>query len=242
MERPDVTFGPLWPSRWTVQVVPETGSTNADLIAAAVSGAPDRTVVAAHYQTAGRGRLDRRWEAPPGSNLLVSMLFRPVPDPPHRATWLVALAARQAVLATTGTDARIKWPNDLLVGDAKLAGLLAQVAGDAVVVGLGLNVGWAPEGAARLGDGIDPLMVLGRILSELDELAAFTNAELLAVYRKASATVHRRVRAELPGGAVLEGRAVDVADDGRLIVLDDCAVTHRLDVADVVHVRSSAPD
>jgi BirA family biotin operon repressor/biotin-[acetyl-CoA-carboxylase] ligase len=223
-------------------VVSETGSTNADLIAAAASGAPDRTVLVAHHQTAGRGRLDRRWEAPPGSNLLVSMLFRPLPHPPQRATWLVALAARRACGALTGLDVGIKWPNDLLVGDAKLAGLLAQVAGDAVVVGLGLNVGWAPDGAARLGDGIDPVVVLARILTELDELAPSTNAELLAAYREASATLRRRVRAELPGGSVLEGRAVDVADDGRLIVLDDCAVTHRLDVADVVHMRSSTPD
>lgn len=223
-------------------MVTQTGSTNTDLAAAALAGAPDRTVLVARHQTAGRGRLDRRWEAPPGANLLVSLLFRPVPDPPHRATWMVALAARRAVAAIAGIDARLKWPNDLLVGDAKLAGLLAQVAGDAVVVGMGLNVGWAPDGAARLGDGIDPLAVLSRMLDHIDDLATLTNVELLAAYREASATVGRRVRAELPGDQVLEGRAVDVAEDGRLILLDDCAVTHRLDVADVVHMRSAAPD
>ena len=222
-----------------MEVVDETGSTNADLIAAAASGAPDGTVLVARHQTAGRGRLNRTWEAPPGVNLLVSLLFRPAPRPAHRATWMVALAARRAVSEVAGVDAQIKWPNDLLVGDAKLAGVLAQVAGDAVVVGLGLNVGWAPDGAARVGSGVDPLMVLQHVLATLAELASASTAQLLDACRQGSATLGRRVRAELPDGSVLEGRAMDLDDQGRLAVLDDCAVTHHLDVADVIHVRAS---
>lgn len=170
---------------------------------------------------------------------MVSLLFRPLPRPPHRVTWLVALAARRAVAEVAGVEAGLKWPNDLLVGDAKLAGLLAQVAGDAVVVGLGVNVGWAPQGAARLGEGHDPMVVLAHILAAFDELARLDDAELLDACRQASATLGRRVRAELPDHTVLEGRAMDLGADGRLMLLDDCAVTHHLDVADVINVRAT---
>ena len=122
-----------------------TGSTNDDLLAAAATGAPDRSVLVADHQTAGRGRLDRRWEAPPGVNLLVSILFRTVPSPPSTLTQRVGLAAIDACRVAAGVDAVLKWPNDLLVGERKLAGILAQRAADgSIVVGLGLNVGWAP--------------------------------------------------------------------------------------------------
>jgi hypothetical protein len=169
METPGATPPDLWPgdwpARWHVRVIDETGSTNADLLAAAAAGAPNRSVLAARHQTAGRGRLDRRWEAPPGANLLVSLLFSEVPEFPHELTQRVALAARAAARSIAGVDARLKWPNDLLVGDQKLAGVLAQgaITGDrrVVVVGIGINVGWAPPGAARLGEGIDPLDVCG---------------------------------------------------------------------------------
>jgi BirA family biotin operon repressor/biotin-[acetyl-CoA-carboxylase] ligase len=130
----------------------------------------------------------------------------------------------------------LKWPNDLLVGDAKLAGILAQAdlaaTPPAVVVGIGLNVGWAPEGSARLGDGIDPLDVLAALLQAYDELPA----DVAPSYREHLGTIGRRVRVELPDGMV-EGRAVDVEPDGRLVVVDDCAVTHRLAAGDVVHLR-----
>ncbi len=141
--------GREWPDGWHVTHVPVTGSTNDDLLAAAATGAPDRSVLVADHQTAGRGRLDRRWEAPPGANLLVSILFRTVPSPPSTLTQRVGLAAIDARRAAAGVDAVLKWPNDLLVGERKLAGILAQRAADgSIVVGLGLNVGWAP-GAQR---------------------------------------------------------------------------------------------
>ena len=232
MSSPDHVRGPEtdeaapveWPSGWIVEHVAETGSTNADLLAAAAQGAPDRSVRYADHQTAGRGRLDRVWAAPPGSNLLVSMLFRTVPDDPGELTRRVGLAAVDAVL---------KWPNDVLVGDEKLAGILAQRAGDgSVVVGMGLNVGWAPDGAARLGDGIDPAAVLRSVLEAYDELPVDIDAR----FREALDTLGRRVRIELPVGELV-GTAVDVEPDGRLVVLDDCAITHRVAVGDVVHLR-----
>ena len=140
---------------WQITIVDETGSTNADLAAAAASGAANRSVLMARHQTSGKGRLDRRWEAPPGTNLLVSMLFRDVPEHPHQLTQRVALAASRACFKVAGVSPVLKWPNDLLLNERKLAGVLAQAGGPGtgyVVVGIGLNIGWAPDGAARLGD------------------------------------------------------------------------------------------
>lgn len=225
-------------------MVAETGSTNADLLAAAAAGAPDRSVLVAAHQTAGRGRLDRRWEAPAGANLLVSMLFREVPHHVHELTQRVALAAAVAAERTAGVRAELKWPNDLLVDGAKLAGVLAQSSGapggphHVVVVGIGVNVGWAPQGAARLGDVVEPLGLLAELLRAFDELPT----DIAPMYRSRLGTLGRQVRVEGAAG-VLEGRAVDVEDDGRLVVLDDCAVTHRIDTGDVVHLRLRArPD
>jgi BirA family biotin operon repressor/biotin-[acetyl-CoA-carboxylase] ligase len=134
-------------------------------------------------------------------------------------------------------SAGLKWPNDVLVDGAKLAGILAEAdlsgPDPVVVVGMGMNVGWAPEGAARLGDGIDPLAVLRELLVALDELPE----DLMSEYRSRLATLGRTVRVELPGGESCEGRAMDVESDGRLVVLDECGLTHRFDVGDVIHVR-----
>ncbi len=226
-----------WPPRWHVSVVEETGSTNADLLAAALQGAPNRTVLAARHQSAGRGRLDRTWEAPPGANLLVSLLFTDVPQVPHVLTQRVAIAATMAADRVAGVNAQLKWPNDLLVDDAKLAGVLAQSTmhdgRQAVVVGIGVNCAWAPPGAARLGEGVDPLTVLHALLVAYDELPD----DIAALYRSRLGTLGRSVRVEL-ADAVLEGRAIDVEPDGRLLVLDACGITHRIDTGDVVHLRT----
>ena len=226
-----------WPRGWAVELVAETGSTNADLLEAARWGAADRTVRAAAHQTAGRGRLDRRWDAPPGANLLVSILFRDPPSAVHELTQRIALAAATAAKRVAGVDATLKWPNDLLVGASKLAGILAQAGAvggrlDHVVVGMGMNVRWAPDGAAKLGDGVDPLVVLRELLVAFDELPLDVHDR----YRDALATIGQRVRVELPSG-VVEGRAVDVERDGRLVVLDECGITSRIDTGDVVHLR-----
>jgi BirA family biotin operon repressor/biotin-[acetyl-CoA-carboxylase] ligase len=216
-------------------VVAETGSTNADLLAAAAQGAADRSVLVALHQTAGRGRLDRRWDAPPGVNLLASLLFRDFAGSPHVLTQRVGLAALAACRRLAGVNAELKWPNDVLLEGAKLAGILAQAQfGErpAVVVGIGINVGWAPEGAALLGTGIDPLDLVAGLLSAYDELPT----DVWPLYRRHLATLGKRVRVEL-ADRVVEGRAVDVEPDGRLVVVDDDAVPHRFDAGDVVHLR-----
>ncbi len=218
---------------WHVEWVAETGSTNADLLAAGAAGAPDRTVLAADHQTAGRGRLDRRWEAPPGANLLATLLLRHVPAHPHELTQRVALAAAVACERTVGVSVSLKWPNDLLLDGAKLAGVLAQAGDGFVVVGIGLNVGWAPPDAARLGTGVTPRQVLDALLAAFDELPE----DITPIYRARLGTIGQHVRVDLPGDRVVTGRAVGVEPDGRLVVLDDCAITHRIDTGDVVHLR-----
>ncbi len=230
-----------WPQGWDVRHVTETGSTNADLIAAVEAGtAGHRTVLAADHQTAGRGRLDRRWEAPAGANLLVSIALAPVPDVPTEATQRVGLAVVAAARRLGVSQVGLKWPNDVLLAGRKLAGILAQRAAerDAVVVGLGLNVGWAPAGAAALDEVaagvVAPAQVLAMVLGEFDALGA----DITAAYRASLTTIGQTVRVELPGDRPpLDGRAVEVDAAGRLVVVDAVGERHALDVGDVVHVR-----
>ncbi|HQV58567.1 MAG TPA: biotin--[acetyl-CoA-carboxylase] ligase, partial [Ilumatobacteraceae bacterium] len=202
------------PPTWNVTVVAETGSTNSDLIAAAAAGQAHRSVLVAGHQTAGRGRLDRTWDAPPGSNLLMSILLRNVDG--ADATKRVGLAALEAA-RRAGVNATLKWPNDVLVDDRKLAGILAQAGGSGdqafVVVGLGLNVRWAPDGAACLGADHDPADVLADVLDAYDALPA----SLAERYRASLATIGRRVRVERPADSIV-GDALDVLPTGELVI------------------------
>ena len=132
--------GGLWSE---VLVVARTGSTNTDCAARARAGAPEGLVLAAEEQTAGRGRLGRTWLSPPRAALTFSVLLRPAGVPPARRGWLPLLAGvatATAVRHVSGLDARLKWPNDLVLGPRKLAGILAEQSGDAVIVGIGVNV------------------------------------------------------------------------------------------------------
>jgi BirA family biotin operon repressor/biotin-[acetyl-CoA-carboxylase] ligase len=236
---PDLRFGDV---RW----VEETDSTNTRLLEDARAGVPEGRVLVADHQTAGRGRLGRRWEAPSGSALLVSVLLRPdvALGRAHLVTMAAGLAASDACEAVAGVRPGLKWPNDLVVDDAKLAGLLAEsvVEGDALralVVGMGLNVTAAPAGGATaLADHatgpVDRRTLLDAWLERLDaRLDALER--VLADYRPRCATLGREVRVERPDGDVT-GRAVDVTDAGHLVVE---AGGRRIDLAvgDVVHVR-----
>ena len=233
----DIWSETVWPEGWDVRHVTETGSTNTDLLAAVAAGtAGARTVLAADHQTAGKGRLDRRWDAPPGANLLVSIVVAPVPAVPAEATRRVGLAAVSAVRSVRpGAAVGLKWPNDVLFDGAKLAGILAQRSSDAdaMIVGLGLNVAWAPPGAASLDGAVSPPALLARLLGELDAQPP----DVHGLYRSELLTLGEQVRVELPGDELL-GTAVDVDGDGRLVVRDGGGVVHRLDVGDVVHLRA----
>src|ERR1700722_4709381 len=250
-----------------VEVLPSTGSTNADLLARAAAGAPEGVVLAAEEQTAGRGRLGRSWGSPPRAALTFSLLVRPDTAATARPGWLPRLAGvsvASAVRAAAGVDARLKWPNDVLAGPAKLAGILAEAAGDAVVVGIGLNVSTEPAELPPPGPtpggalSATSLRVLGvgdgdreRLLTEI--LAAFEHwhqawrqAEgdpdrcgLRAEYTRLCATIGRRVRVELPGGQLLSGLAAGGDPDGRLLVRVSGPPDAEVAVAagDVVHLR-----
>lgn len=248
--------GSLWSS---LTVVGRTGSTNADLADAARAGAPEGTVLVTEYQSAGRGRLGRTWSAPPRSGLMFSVLLRPR-VPPARLGWLpllVGVAGATAVRRIAEVDVRLKWPNDLLAGERKLAGVLAErveSGGDgAVVVGMGLNVSLrreelpvptatslALEGAACTDR--DPL--LRAVLREIerhyrDWTAADGDADaagLRSAYLAASATVGREVRVELPGDRVLTGTATGVDESGCLLVRTGDG-ERAVSAGEVVHVR-----
>ncbi|MEU9830321.1 biotin--[acetyl-CoA-carboxylase] ligase [Streptosporangium sp. NPDC048047] len=255
LNRALVRPGGLWSG---VTVVERTGSTNADLAQAARDGARQGAVLIAEAQFAGRGRLGRAWTAPPRSGLALSVLLRPDP-PPARHGWLpllVGLAAASAVRRIAEVDVRLKWPNDLLIGERKLAGVLAERIDGAVVVGIGLNVSLrleelpvetatslVVEDAACVDR--DPLVrgVLREIEAHYREWSeAQGDADacgLRAAYLAAGATVGREVRVELPGERVLAGRAVGVDASGRLLV-ESGGEEHALSAGDVVHVRPRA--
>jgi BirA family biotin operon repressor/biotin-[acetyl-CoA-carboxylase] ligase len=242
-------------SLWTdVQVVQRTGSTNADLAAAASRGVPSGTVLVAEQQTGGRGRLDRRWVAPARSGLTFSVLLRPRRVPAARWGWFPLLAgwAVQEPLARLGEiDVALKWPNDILVGTRKLAGLLAERVDGALVLGIGLNVSLqeselpVPTATSLVLEEsaiIDRDPLLRAMLRSLAaRYTAFEDgggdvAALRADYLAACATVGRPVRVALPGGLMLEGEAVDIDDDGRLVVAAHDG-HHAVSAGDVVHVR-----
>lgn len=224
--------------------VAETGSTNTDLAVLARAGEPAGAVLVTDHQTAGKGRLGRVWDDTPGASLLVSILFRPPwpPDEWHRLTQAVAVAAVLACRDTCGLEPSLKWPNDLLVGDRKLAGILAETAGpDAVVVGMGMNLNWDAD---RLHPGATSLAVecghpVGRD-DVLDALLAHLGATdwdgLHGAYRARLATLGRQVRVELPDGELI-GVAADVAADGRLVVAAADGRNYHVAAGDVVHLR-----
>ncbi|HEX9994175.1 MAG TPA: biotin--[acetyl-CoA-carboxylase] ligase [Acidimicrobiales bacterium] len=246
-----------------VRWVRETGSTNADLLAAAGDGAAEGTVLVADHQTAGRGRLGRRWDAAPGDGLLFSVLLRPSlpPDRLHLCSLAVALAAIDGCEQAAGVRPGLKWPNDLVVGDRKLAGVLAEAAVvgdrvDAVVVGVGVNVradGLPPElrstavGLAEVAEGpVESGVLLVAVLRALDRwwgtVAVGEDgwATVADAARAASTTLGRDVRVERPGGD-LDGVAEALDDAGRLVVVDAAGHRHAVAAGDVTHLRPLPP-
>ncbi|MGH9056928.1 MAG: biotin--[acetyl-CoA-carboxylase] ligase [Acidimicrobiales bacterium] len=219
-----------------------TDSTNRVVAELAESGSPEGVVVATELQTAGRGRLDRTWEARPGTSLLVSVLLRPAslePDRWHLVTAAAGLAARRACSEVAAFTPELKWPNDLMVEDRKLAGILAQAAGGAVVVGMGLNVREAPPGAAfadeAAGATVDRAGLLEAWLVGLDGLLGRWD-EVAALYGATCATVGRRVVVQREGPDLV-GTAEAIDAGGRLVVRPDHGPAIAVSAGDVVHVR-----
>jgi BirA family biotin operon repressor/biotin-[acetyl-CoA-carboxylase] ligase len=237
-----------------IEVVEQTRSTSADVVAAARDGAAEGLVVIAEQQTAGRGRLDRQWESPPRAGLTLSVLLRPTVDIAHWGLLplLAGLAVLEAVSAVGYVDATLKWPNDVLVDDRKLGGLLVELAGDAAVVGIGLNVSTREEElpvatatSLLIAGGVtdrEPLAKeLLRALVRRYRVwsdAAGDAASVLPAYRERCETIGAKIELTLPDGGVARGTAVDVDDVGRLVVVDEATgEEHTWLVGDVTHVR-----
>ena len=182
---------------------------------------PIGSVVVANFQSAGRGRLDRRWQAPPGTALLASFVVRRHP--------LLSLAAGVAAAEACGEPVRLKWPNDLMLDGRKAGGILVEVAEAKAIVGIGINLTSAPPGAAQLDQPRDPL--LAKLAEELAKWSAAEPNRILGRWRELSVTLGRLVRVELPGG-IREGVAEDIDASGALIV-DGVAVS----AGDVIHLR-----
>jgi BirA family biotin operon repressor/biotin-[acetyl-CoA-carboxylase] ligase len=252
------------PRLWReVRVVEETGSTNADLLAEARSGAGEGLVLVAEAQTSGRGRMGRRWISPPRRSLTFSVLLRPA-VPAGLLGWLPLLAGvavASALEQVAGVNARLKWPNDVLVDGAKIAGILAERWGDAVVIGAGINVlqqrGELPVPTATsllVAQGAGPAGAEMRerlLTAVLDELARWYRAwldqphpgdadgcGLRGEYLRRSATVGTPVTVMLPGGQDLAGTAAGIGTAGRLEIRTATGLV-QVSAGDVVHLRGT---
>ena len=229
-------------------MVEVTGSTQDDLYQLASSGsALPKTILASEYQSAGRGRLDRTFEAAPNSALTFSIYLEPkvAKDEWSFLTLLAGLSVHEALhTLDPQMNVSIKWPNDLLIGDKKFVGMIAQATNKGVVIGIGINVGMseaelpvptatslAIEGFAEL----DRNAILAAVINHFEiNFEMWENDQsFLAQYRAASSTLGTSVEVTLPGGEVFTAIARDISDSGALLLDNGREVT----VGDVVHLR-----
>lgn len=238
-----------------IDVVESTGSTNADLLARAGESDADHVVLLAETQEQGRGRHGRTWINPPRAQIAMSLLVRLGGIEPAALGWLPLLtgvAVVDALRATAGVDANLKWPNDVLIDGRKVAGILAEVASGggapAVVVGVGVNVSLTeaelpvPHATSLTLAGAkvtDRAELVRSLLAEFARRftawrdAGWDTTDLIGAYRDRCATLGASVRAELPGGQTIEGIAADVDTAGRLRIGE-----HVVSAADVTHLRA----
>jgi BirA family biotin operon repressor/biotin-[acetyl-CoA-carboxylase] ligase len=246
----------MWAGTWEIRRFAEIDSTNTYVMDQARQGAAEGLVAVAEHQTAGRGRLDRRWESPPGANLLASVLLRPGcgADDLHLCSGVVALASVDACAEVAAVEPVLKWPNDLLVGGSKLAGVLAEAdfegtALRGVVVGIGLNVAWpgpAEAGGTCLDEAggkaqpVDKDALLDRLLAGVARRRPLFEEEegrraLADEVRSRCATLGQRVRVTLPNEE-LTGIASAIDDAGHLVVETESG-RRLVGAGDVVHLR-----
>jgi BirA family biotin operon repressor/biotin-[acetyl-CoA-carboxylase] ligase len=210
---------------------PDVGSTNDVAGVLAEHGAGEGVVVVAERQTAGRGRYGRVWASPAGAGLYLSVVLRPV-RPAPLLTLAAGVAVAEGLLASTGLQASLKWPNDVHLGERKVAGILAESTASHTILGVGINLrqaGYPPDVAARatsveveLGRSVDRGLVLGACLCALTaryrDLQAGCAAAIVTAWRaRAAATMGRRVEWESDGQR-RQGTAEGIAEDGALLV------------------------
>lgn len=248
-----------------IDLVAETGSTNADLAERARAGEDSGTVLIAEHQTAARGRLGRGWVAPAGGSISMSLLVRPATVPATRWTWLpllAGIAVSESLRRAVQIPAELKWPNDVLVRDKKISGILAErvdgPGGPGCVIGIGLNVGMTAEQlpvptatSVRLqpdADEVSRNVLINTVLSAFALLyrewqESADDSALAAAYLNRCGTIGRRVRVVLPPSAGSAGEPEDVVGeaeaidgDGRLVVRTDTG-RRTFGAADIVHLR-----
>ncbi|MGL3149804.1 biotin--[acetyl-CoA-carboxylase] ligase [Microbacterium sp. A82] len=241
------------------EMLEQSASTNHDMRehASEASGWPHLSVLLTMNQTAGRGRLDRTWIAPPNAALAISVLLRDLPVSAETLGWIplaAGVAMADAVTAQLATHTvGVKWPNDVLVEGQKICGILAESTGTAVIVGAGINTRMTAEqlpvptatSFAVLGASVDEDLLAADFVRHLGELlralVAADDAELSGLHKAATErclTIGRAVDVLLPGGDVLQGKATRLASDGRLVIVAD-GVEHLIAAGDVVHARLS---
>jgi BirA family biotin operon repressor/biotin-[acetyl-CoA-carboxylase] ligase len=233
---------------WRVSVVEVTGSTQDDI----AQRIADKEVIAGdvlttEFQSAGRGRLDRKFDAPKSSALMFSIYIEPQRE---KSDWsfLPLLTGLSVVFTLTKLDPEfspsLKWPNDILVGDGKVGGIIAQATEAGIIIGVGINVGMSDEelpvvNATSLAlnnfPELDRNIILSTFLNTFEELLNRweSGEDLRHLYSERSATIGQEVRIEHPDGSHKNGKAVDVTPDGELILEDGSRVT----VGDIVHLR-----
>jgi BirA family transcriptional regulator, biotin operon repressor / biotin---[acetyl-CoA-carboxylase] ligase len=247
-------------------------STNREAVQLAQADVEHGTVVVAESQTAGRGRLSRTWFSPPGINLYCSIILRTARPPERLTEWLSwlplvsALAAAEAIEQVTSIHVSVKWPNDLLISERKVGGILCESGAGSrsdpfQIIGIGINVnGGQDDWPADLRDSatsirqerkilVDRNRLLAQLLLELehclDELAVHGTSRLALAYHQRCSTIGITVRATLAGGEVIVGLAEGIGQDGSLRIRPQTAHPHSempeivtLRVADIIHVRT----
>lgn len=233
-----------------ITTVPDTGSTNADLIAALRAG--ERVVegdwIVADRQTAGRGRQGRDWFDGAGNFMGSTVVRRAPQDPPAPTLALLAgVALHEAVAPLLADPSRLslKWPNDLLIGRAKLAGILLEGEGDAVVIGIGVNLAAAPTVEGRetvalsaFGPAPDRDMFAATLADafdrELDRWRTVGIAPLLRRWQAAAHPVGSALTVHEPGGTTVSGRFAGLAEDGTLLLRLEDGATRPIHAGDVM--------
>ena len=232
---------------WRVSVVDLTASTQSDLAELVNSSvAKSGELIAAEFQSAGRGRLDRTFEAPPQSALLFSFYVTPKRkrDDWSFISFLAALAMQKVISQYLPEPATLKWPNDILIRNGKVAGLLAQQIGEGVVVGVGLNISMSESelpvptatSLALVGsNNLDRNILLSEFLNGFEKIFSQweSGINFTEQYEKVSSTIGREIRVEVLGRDPIMGKAVAISDQGALILGDGTQVN----VGDVVHLR-----
>jgi BirA family biotin operon repressor/biotin-[acetyl-CoA-carboxylase] ligase len=236
-------ISPRLRTRWlgrTLWSYRETGSTNDIALARAAEGAPEGAVVVAEAQRRGRGRFHRRWLSPPGANILASVILRPACHPSVVSQLVIAaaVAVAETLRSLHDLNAHIKWPNDVCIGERKIAGILAELSAEAeqtnhVVVGIGLNVDMAPSQVPKAvrATATSIQIELGRAVSRLDVLAELFEylerwyerwrrdgfAPVKARWAELSTSLGRRVTVA-SGTTKITGLVADLDDGGALLL------------------------